>query len=375
MDDAGHAYVTGDTASTDFPTTPDALQPSHGGSWDAFVAKLNANGTALVYSTYLGGSGDDGGKGIAVDGAGHAYVTGDTFSPDFPTTPGALRPSLGGSRDAFVAQLDAGGTALVYSTYLGGGHWDSGNGIAVDGAGHAYVTGDTASPDFPTTPGALQPGYGGGAYDTFVAKLNAGGTALVYATYLGYSDDDYGSGIAVDGAGNAYVTGSGTLRIWTTAFVAKLLTNPAQHTAGLYNPATSTFYLKNSHAGGAADIVFRYGPANAGWTPLAGDWDGDGTATVGLFDPATSTFYLRNSHSAGVADLAFRFGPAGKGWTPLTGDWDGNGTATVGLFDPATSTFYLRNSHSAGAANLSFRYGPTNAGWTPLAGDWNGPGL
>jgi len=425
VDGAGHAYVTGDTASPDFPTTPGALQPGYGGgAYDTFVAKLNAGGTALVYSTYLGGGHWDSGNGIAVDGAGHATVTGWTDSPDFPTTPGALQSSYGGSEDAFVARLDAGGTALVYATYLGGGDVDWGTAIAVDGAGHATVTGATYSTDFPTTPNALQPSYGGGAYDTFVAKLNAGGTALVYATYLGYSDDDYGSGIAVDGAGNAYVTGSGTLRIWTTAFVAKLLTNPAQHTAGLYNPATSTFYLKNSHAGGAADIVFRYGPANAGWTPLAGDWDGDGTATVGLFDPATSTFYLRNSHSAGVADLAFRFGPsgrnwlplvgdwdgngtatvglfdpatstfylrnshsagvadlafrfgpAGKGWTPLTGDWDGNGTATVGLFDPATSTFYLRNSHSAGAANLSFRYGPTNAGWTPLAGDWNGPGL
>ncbi|MCB1795750.1 MAG: SBBP repeat-containing protein, partial [Candidatus Competibacteraceae bacterium] len=122
--------------------------------------------------------------------------------------------------------------ALVYATYFSDSYSD---GIAVDDAGHAYVTGDTASTDFPTTPDALQPSHGG-SWDAFVAKLNANGTALVYATYLGGSGDDGGKGIAVDGAGHAYVTGSGTLRIWTTAFVAKLLTNPAQHTAGLYNP-------------------------------------------------------------------------------------------------------------------------------------------
>ncbi|MCB1793562.1 MAG: hypothetical protein KDJ70_03865 [Candidatus Competibacteraceae bacterium] len=97
----------------------------------------------------------------------------------------------------------------------------------------------------------------------------------------------------------------------------------AQYTVGLFNPATSTFYLKNSHAGGAADVVFGFGPANAGWTPLVGDWDGNGTATVGLFNPATSTFYLKNSHAGGVADVVFGFGPANTGWIPLVGDWNG----------------------------------------------------
>ncbi len=148
---------------------------------------------------------------------------------------------------------------------------------------------------------------------------------------------------------------------------------PAQHTVGLFSPGTSTFYLKNSPAGGAADIVFGFGPPNAGWTPLVGDWDGNGTATAGLFSPATSTFYLKNSHGGGAADLVFGFGPANAGWTPLVGDWDGNGSATVGLFSPGTSTFYLKNSHAGGAADLVFGFGPANAGWKPLAGDWNGP--
>ncbi len=146
-------------------------------------------------------------------------------------------------------------------------------------------------------------------------------------------------------------------------------------TVGLFNPVTSTFYLKNSHSGGAADLSYRYGPSGANWIPLVGDWDGDGAETVGLFNPVTSTFYLKNSHSGGAADLSYRYGPANVGWLPIIGDWDGNGTTTVGLYNLATGTFYLRNSHSGGVADLSFRYGPANADWQPLAGDWNGPDL
>ena len=146
----------------------------------------------------------------------------------------------------------------------------------------------------------------------------------------------------------------------------------AQHTAGLFDPATSAFYLKNSHAGGAADEAFRFGPAGRDWIPIAGDWDGDGTATVGLFDPTTSAFYLKNSHAGGAADLSFRFGPAGRGWKPRAGDWDGDGTDTVGLFDPAKSAFYLKNSHAGGAADLSFRFGPAGRGWIPVTGHWGG---
>ncbi len=146
-------------------------------------------------------------------------------------------------------------------------------------------------------------------------------------------------------------------------------------TAGLYSPASGTFYLRNSNSAGVANVAFRFGPANAGWVPLVGDWDGNGTDTVGLFDPVASAFYLRNSHSGGTANVSFRYGPAGKGWAPLMGDWNGNGTDTAGLFDPVTSTFYLKNSNAAGVGDVTFRYGPANAGWTPLAGDWNGPGL
>src|SRR5262249_34253343 len=190
---------TGRTYSTNFPTTAGAFQPALGGSGDAFVAKLNAAGNALVYSTYLGGSDLDQGNGIALDGAGNAYVTGHTFSTNFPTA-GPGPTAGGGSGDAFVAKLNAAGNALVYATYLGGSGnvhgGDSGQGIAVDGPGNACVTGTTNSLNFPTA-NPLQAAYGGSG-DAFVAKLNAAGSALVYSTYLGGGGRDGGSGIAVD---------------------------------------------------------------------------------------------------------------------------------------------------------------------------------
>ena len=187
--------MTGYTHSTNFPTTPGAFDTTFNGFRDAFVTKLTADGAALVYSTYLGGSSIAFGRDIAVDASGSAYVTGQTFSPDFPATPGAFDTTPNGGYDAFVTKLTADGSALVYSTYLGGssaypggGADDNGQGIAVDASGSAYVTGDTGSANFPTTPGAVQTTFNGNVRfgsDAFVTKLNAGGYALVYSTYLG----------------------------------------------------------------------------------------------------------------------------------------------------------------------------------------------
>src|SRR5207302_10589532 len=155
--------------SADFPITASAFQSTTGGNGDAFVAKLNAAGTALVYSTYLGGSGGDLGNGIAVDASGNAFVTGQTGSTDFPITASAFQSTTGGNGDAFVATLNAAGTALVYSTYLGGSGGDLGNGIAMDASGNAYVTGQTLSTNFPTTQGAIQITLHGSS-DAFVEK-------------------------------------------------------------------------------------------------------------------------------------------------------------------------------------------------------------
>jgi len=210
VDGSGSAYVTGYTSSSNYDVTSGAFQTTHGGGIsDVFVTKLNATGTTLVYSTYIGGSGIDLGFGIAVDGSGSAYVTGTTSSSDYDVTAGAFQTSNGGSSDVFVTKLNATGTALVYSTYIGGSSTDEGYGIAVDGSGSVYVTGSTESSDYDVTAGAFQTTYGGGDYDVFVTKLDATGTALVYSTYIGGSSEDYGCyGIAVDGSGSAYVTGT-----------------------------------------------------------------------------------------------------------------------------------------------------------------------
>src|SRR5438874_538553 len=204
VDTSGNAYVTGLTQSLDFPTTTGAFQTTCGCNSDAFVTEFSADGTRLVYSTYLGGSAEDQGNSVAVDLSGSAYVTGATLSSDFPTTNGAFDSTSAGV--VFVTKLDAAGTGLVYSTYLGNGG-DQGYAIAVDSSANAYVTGQTIFTNFPTTSGASQSTFGG-YYDAFVSKLNAAGSALVYSTYLGGSDYDIGYGIAVDSFGNAYVLGT-----------------------------------------------------------------------------------------------------------------------------------------------------------------------
>jgi uncharacterized protein (TIGR03437 family) len=209
VDSTGAAYVTGSTSSTDFPTQSPYQAANRWGT-DVFVTKLAPKGNALLYSTYVGGHDDDYGLGIAVDSAGAAYVTGFTYSTDFPTQSPyqEYRYQLMGKVDAFVTKLSPAGNTLAYSTYLGGSDNDVGHGIAVDGAGSAYVTGYTYSPDFPT-----QSPYQKSRYryvdklDAFVTKLSPAGNTLVYSTYLGGSDNDEGYGIAVDGAGSAYVTG------------------------------------------------------------------------------------------------------------------------------------------------------------------------
>lgn len=213
VDATGNAYVTGFTASPDFPTVRALQATLGGGGAGAFVTKLSPDGSVLMYSTYLGGSGDDFAIRIAVDAAGDACVTGSTSSLDFPVAQALQAAYGGGARDGFVAKLTADGSALVYATYPGGSGDDAGNGanafvrvaVAVDAAGNPSVTGRTDSPNFPTV-NALQPVHSGGV-DAFVAKLTPDGSALVYSTYLGGSGVAWGNASAVDVAGNVYVTG------------------------------------------------------------------------------------------------------------------------------------------------------------------------
>jgi hypothetical protein len=214
IDNAGNAYITGWTSSADFPTTPGVVQPD----WylnayqaeDVFVCKLDPSGTSLIYSTFLGGEFRDFGYAIAVDGSGNAYITGRTGSGLFPTTTGAFDTTKKGNFACFVSKLNPTGSALVYSTYLGGaGGSSEAVDIAIDNAGNAYITGDTNSSEFPTTPGAFDTSFNGPNYnaDGFVTKLNPTGTALVYSTFLGGTNDDVCNNIALDNSDNIYITG------------------------------------------------------------------------------------------------------------------------------------------------------------------------
>ena len=212
VDSNGSAYVTGETSSpqASFPETVGPDLTYNGGEDDAFVAKLRADGTGLVYCGFIGGTGRDPGYAIAVDSGGNAYITGSTYSTDgsFPVT-GGLDPTHNGGNDAFVAKVRADGTSLVYCGFIGGKAPDYGFGIAVDSGGNAYVAGstDSAVGSFPVI-GGLDSTHNGGTRDAFVAKVRADGTSLIYCGFIGGTGYDQGNGIAVDSSGSAYVTGS-----------------------------------------------------------------------------------------------------------------------------------------------------------------------
>ena len=279
IDAGGNAYVTGYAKGGAFPTR-NAKQPTFGGISDAFISKINPTGTDLVYSTFIGGGDEDYGKGIAVDASGSAYIVGYTGSSDDPNTSAvnegfptknAIQPgnaSPGTNYDAFITKMNPSGSDFTYSTYLGGGGNDQGTGIALDAGGNVYVAGLTTSGNFPIV-NAYQGTKGTGgtsANDSFVGKLNAAGTSYGYLTYLGGSNNDRASAIAVDQAGNAYVVG------WTnsTNFPTR---NPIQGSFGggtfdayvtTYSPTGSQ--LNSTYFGGASNdqaLGVAAGPAGS----------------------------------------------------------------------------------------------------------------
>ena len=215
VDTNGNVYVIGDTSSLNFPTKS-AYRTTSAGSNDVFVTKLSANGSSQVYSTYLGGSGDEFGGGITLDAGGNVYLTGHTDSPNFPVRNAAYNANAG-FFDIYLTKLGPFGSNLVYSTYLGGNGDDFGRAVAVDSGANVYVTGrtfskGTGSGPFPTTQGAYQGANGGGnaiSADAFVTKFNVAGT-VTYSTFLGGQSDEEGQSIVVDSAGNAYVAGEVT---------------------------------------------------------------------------------------------------------------------------------------------------------------------
>jgi len=204
VDTAGSVYITGLTESNDFPTASGDAR-SYAGNGDVFISKLDAEGSSLVYSTYLGGAGYDYGTSIVVDSSENVYVAGGTVSSDFPTTAAVYENYAGGDYDAFLSKIDASGSNLVFSTYLGGSGTDRTNDIHVDAPGNVYITGYTSSDDFPTASALYEnnEGYSG----AFVTKVNATGKSIDFSTYLGGSSLDSGTSIDVDNSGNVYITG------------------------------------------------------------------------------------------------------------------------------------------------------------------------
>ena len=208
IDASGNVYITGGTSSNDFPTTPGALSRSIKGNTDAFVLKLNSTGDTLIYSTFIGGTSDDEGAGIAVDSTGNAYIAGKTWSSDFPTTPGAFdRTFNGGSSDIFAVKLNPEGGSLVYSTYLGGSGWEDASEIKIDQFGNAYILGGGDSTDYPTTAEAYDRTGDGIYFDIYLTKLNATGSAILASTFLGSSNKDWSESMAIDSNGNIFISG------------------------------------------------------------------------------------------------------------------------------------------------------------------------
>ena len=400
LDSAGNAYVTGDTLSADFPVTTGAVQTNNEGGHDAFVTKLNTTGTALVYSTYLGGNSYDRAVGIAVDGSGDAYVVGTTGSTDFPITTGAFQTVCTCSQNhpnAFVSELNPAGSALVYSTYLGGNAGDYGSAIALDGSGDAIVAGRTCSADFPVTPGAFQTHYAGGCSgtlggDAYVTELNATGTALIYSTYIGGSGVDAAYAVGVDSLGNAYVSGNTNSTDFPTTpgafqttegggfdtFVAKV------------NPTGSALVYSTYLGGSADETTWGIKVDSAGSAYLAGQTQSTNfPITAGAFQTVcggscaqTKGFVIKVNPSGAAldyatylggngADAAFAIAVDGGGGAYVTGQTGStNFPTTRGAFQatsqggvqafvtrlnvtgsaPVYSTFFFGNSTTTGLA-------------------------
>jgi len=400
-DSAGNIYLAGAAASPDFPVTAGAYQTQKPASADfpaAFVAKLKADGSALIYSTFIGGSDADIASGIAVDAAGHAYITGTALSTDFPL----VKPFQSRNNDkshciagpfinlspcsAFVAELNATGNALLYSSYLGGSGSDSGTAIAVDAQSNAYVSGTTTSTDFPVTGSAAQPTYGGGGSDAFVEKVSATGS-LAYATYLGGSFDDSAAAIAADGSGNAYITGA-------TA------SGDFPHTAGVVQPSLSVgtcgsapcpdaFVTKLDPSGIIVYSTFLGGTGSDDGAAIGLDTSGDSylTGVTASTDfPLQSPFqtYLGGTTNSFVAKLNanatalmfstyFGTGAAGgalavdsTGDVFFAGTLSGSEASSVPLVSPLQSTF-------SGAGMFLSEFDPTGQNLlfsTYFAGDY-----
>ncbi|MFY9572216.1 MAG: SBBP repeat-containing protein [Blastocatellia bacterium] len=285
VDSSGSVYLTGESSASAFATGAFQIG-SGGGATDAFVMKLNPVGTAIVYYTHLGGGGKEQGTGIALDVSGNAYIAGYTSSIDFPTTPNAFKRTRRDSLTAepFVAKLNPSGTALTYSTLLGGSNVGVASGIAIDSSRNTYIAGSTSSVDFPTTPGAFQRIYGGGQSDAFVTKLSSDGSSLVYSTYLGSGGSDSCEGITIDGTGNVYLVGGTTSNSFP-------VTNAVQRMSGI-------------------GLAFKSEDAATNWTGAQNRLVADEIRSL-IVDPASPTILY-----AATGKGVFKSTDGGGNWRP-----------------------------------------------------------
>jgi len=369
VDAVGHAFITGLTQSTNYPTTDGAYDRVHNGFGDAFIAKLNSNGAGLLYSTFVGGNSTEFGAGIAVDGGGSAYITGPTFSIDYPTTISAFDTTHNGNRDVFVTKLNAAGSDLSRSTFIGGSNSDEAYGIAIDTTGNAFVAGTTESANYPTTGGAFQASFSG-VRDVFLTKLNAFGTGLAYSTFIGGSSVDLGQGITIDAAGHAFVTGStfsgnfpitsgafdtthnGTLDLFVTKLQVPDSIAPRADFDGdgrsdlsVFRSADSNWYLNRSINGFGA---IKWGIESD--MPIPGDYDGDSRADLAVFrpdaNPANGDYHVLNSNGFTVAGASWGL----PGDIPVSGDYDGDGKSDFALFRPADGVWYILSRDGSSTA-------------------------
>lgn len=418
VDNAGNAYVVGDTTSTNLAVKSpagQALPPLesvyNGGASDGFIAKVdttNAVGaTSLVYLSYYGGIGRDIVNAVAVEPATQrAHFTGRSDNASgFPLL-NQFDASAAGT-DAFVAKVNADGTAQFYSTFLGGSGFDEGRGIALDAGNNVYVTGMTLSSAFPRV-NAFQNTLASADGDAFVTKISAVATAsqpkLLYSSLLGGvasggggTGRDEANGIAVDTKGNVYIAGNtasnafpttagvvkpsspGVLQTNLDAFVAKI--EPTfSDTIGVFHPSTAQFQLRNTNTSGPANTNVTFG--QAGDLAVVGDWNGDRIQDVGVFRPATGQFIIKKISFTIVCNpiclpqqisttLTINFGLNGD--LPVAGDWDNDGIDSVGVFRPSAGIFFLTDDNVANPGidhQLNFGI----AGDLPVAGDWNADG-
>lgn len=401
VDNARNAYVVGSSASDDLKTkSPSSLAPLQqsfqGGGFDGFVAKVgttSSGNSSLTYLTYFGGDINDRVESVAVDSAQRVYITGaSNSSPDrFPLKNAFDSTQTNG--EAFVAKLNADGTALFYCSFLGGANGNTsedgeeGLGIAIDTGGNAYVTGrTTANTSFPVGP--VAPVFAGANAGTaFIAKIGATVSSttpakLLYSTTFG-GRTARAEAIALDLKGNAYIAGTSAGDLPTTpgafqpkppgqldGFVAKLSTT-FNDTVGVFRPSSNAFLLRNSNTAGPADLNVPFGIA--GELPVTGDWDGNGIDDVGIFRPSTKQWLLRLQNGTTITLNAF----GQNGDLPVAGDWNGDGIDTIGIFRPTTNEWILSNgpntNNTSPPENLHIPFGDN--GDIPITGDWTGAGF